>query len=292
MMGTQATIAVTGASGQLGSCLVRSLGARAVPLPRSSLDVTDAAAVREVVGSLRPRAVINCAAWTAVDRAETEAVACRAANETAVAALADACRATGAMLVQVSTDYVFGADTARRTPYVEDDAVGPLGVYAASKWAGEEAARTWHRHQVVRTCGLYSAGSNGPVRGRCFADTMLVLARDRDEVRVVADQSCTPSYVPHVAAAILALLENGTPGTFHVTNAGDTTWHAFAEALFRRAGLAVNVVPIASQEYPSPVARPAYSVLDTSKLARLGIRLPDWREGIAEYLAATAVASG
>lgn len=262
------------------------LGDSALALSRAALDVTDAAAVRAVIRSLRPRAVINCAAWTAVDRAETDRAACRAANEAAVRALADACRATGALLVQVSTDYVFGADTARCTPYAEDDAAGPLGEYGASKLAGEAAARTWHRHQVVRTCGLYSAGASGPVRGRNFADTMLVLAGDRGEVRVVADQWCTPSYVPHVAAAILALLEEGTPGTFHVTSAGATTWHGFAGELFRQAGLPVKVTPIASRDYPSPVPRPGYSVLDTSKLARLGISLPDWRDGIADYLAA------
>lgn len=261
-------------------------------LPRAALDVTDAAALRAVIGSVRPRAVVNCAAWTAVDGAETEPLACRAANESAVLSLAEACRATDALLVQVSTDYVFGADGARRTPYAEDDPPGPLGVYGASKLAGEAAARTWRRHQVVRTCGLYSAGPKGPVRGRNFADTMLVLARDRDEVRVVEDQCCTPSYVPHVAAAILALLEDGTTGTFHVASAGATTWHAFASELFRQAGLPVRVTPIASHEYPSAVPRPSYSVLDTSKIARLGITLPEWREGIGAYLAAVAAPGG
>jgi len=188
--------------------------------------------------------------------------------------------------VQVSTDYVFGADAGRRVPWREDDTPSPRGVYAASKLAGEEAARDWERHQVVRTCGLYAASPGGPVRGRNFADTMLVLARDRDGVRVVADQACTPSHVPHVAAALEALLATGTPGTFHVTNAGATTWHGFATELFLRAGLPTRVEPIPSAEYPSPVPRPAYSVLDTARLAALGITLPDWRRGIADYLAA------
>ncbi len=240
-----------------------------------------------MIGSLRPRAVINCAAWTAVDKAETEQAACRAANEHAVRALADACREVDALLVQVSSDYVFGADAARTIPYTEDDATGPLGQYGASKLAGEAAARSWERHQVVRTCGLYSAGESGPVRGRNFADTMLVLARDRPEVRVVADQFCTPSYVPHVAAAILALLDDGTPGTYHATNSGGTCWHQFATELFHQAGLPTVVTAIESREYPSPVARPPYSILDTSKLAKLGITLPDWQQGIADYLAAT-----
>ena len=281
-------IAVTGSSGQLGRALCRLLGDRAVALPRSSLDVADPAAVGSVIGRLRPDAVINCAAWTAVDKAETEREAARAANEHAVTALASACRAIDALLVQVSSDYVFGADAARKTPYREDDPTGPLGEYGASKLAGEVAARSLGRHQVVRTCGLYSAGESGPVRGRNFADTMLVLARDRPEVRVVADQFCTPSYVPHVAAAIVALLEDGTPGTFHATNSGGASWHQFATELFRQAGLPTVVTAIESREYPSPVARPPYSILDTSKLADLGITLPDWRQGITDYLAANS----
>jgi len=268
--------------------LCRLLGPSAAALPRSSLDIADPAAVRAVIGPLRPRAVINCAAWTAVDKAETEPAACRAANEHAVAALAEACRGVDALLVQISSDYVFGADAARKSPYGEDDATGPLGEYGASKLAGEMAARGWERHQVVRTCGLYSAGESGPVRGRNFADTMLVVARDRPEVRVVADQFCTPSYVPHVAAAIVSLLEDGTPGTYHATNAGGTCWHEFATELFHQAGLPTVVTAITSAEYPSPVARPPYSILDTAKLAGRGITLPDWRQGIADYLAASS----
>ena len=285
-MVTQGRIVVTGAAGQLGGALVGLLGDRAVALRRTELDITDRDAVRRVVADLGPAAVVNCAAWTNVDKAESEPEACRAANVAAVAALADACSITGAMLVQVSSDYVFGGDLLPRVPRREEDATSPAGVYAASKLAGEEAARRCERHQIVRTCGLYSAGAAGPVRGRNFADTMLVLARDRPEVKVVADQHCTPSYVPHVAAAIVALLERGTPGTYHATNSGATTWHAFATELFRRAGLPIVVTPIASSDWPSPVARPPYSVLDCSKLADLGIVLPDWREGIADYLAA------
>jgi len=138
----------------------------------------------------------------------------------------------------------------------------------------------------VRTCGLYAAGEQGPVRGRNFADTMLVLARDRPEVRVVADQFCTPSYVPHVAEAILALLESDATGTFHLTNAGSTSWYGFARELFQQAGLPTVAVPIPASEYPSPVVRPAYSVLDAGRLGGLGIFLPSWQQGIAAYLAA------
>mgnify|MGYP006283104385 CR=1 FL=1 len=285
-MTERGTIAITGAGGQLGRALVGMLGRRALPLPRAALDVTDQAAVRRLIAEAAPAVVINCAAWTNVDKAESEPGACRAANEAAVAALAAACADVDALLVQVSTDYVFGRDVGRREPWREEDPTCPAGTYAATKLAGEAAARGWRRHQIVRTCGLYSVGPEGPVRGRNFADTMLVLARDRPELRVVADQHCTPSYVPHVAAAILALAEEGTPGTYHATNAGATTWHGFATELFRQAGLATTVTAIASADWPSPVARPPYSVLDCSRLAALGIVLPDWREGIAAYLAA------
>ncbi|MFM8633833.1 MAG: SDR family oxidoreductase, partial [Planctomycetia bacterium] len=176
------SIAVTGANGQLGKELCRQLGPAAVPLPRAVLDITSPSAVRSVIESLEPAVVINCAAWTAVDRAEQEPDACFLANAKAVGWLADACRSVDALLVQVSTDYVFGADRDRRTPYREDDATGPLSTYGNSKVAGEDAARTHENHLIVRTCGLYSAGDHGPVRGRNFLDTMLVLAESRSEV--------------------------------------------------------------------------------------------------------------
>ena len=280
------TIAVTGAAGQLGRELCRLLGPRGTGLPRAALDISQPQQVQAVLERLRPAAVINCAAWTAVDRAETEFPAALEANAIAVQHLADACRTIGCRLVQVSTDYVFGADASRTTPYAETDPPGPLNGYGRSKLAGEEAARSWVNHQIVRTCGLYAAGEQGPVRGRNFADTMLVLARDRPEVRVVADQFCTPSYVPHVAEAILALLESDATGTFHLTNAGSTSWHGFARELFQQAGLPTGAVPIAASEYPSPVVRPAYSVLDAGRLGGLGIFLPSWQKGIAAYLAA------
>ena len=240
--------------------------------------------MRSVVGELAPAVVINCAAWTAVDAAERDTAGCFAANAAAVAALAAACSDADALFVQVSSDYVFGADTARQRPYREDDAPGPLGVYGRSKLAGEAAARACPRHLVVRTCGLYSVGPAGPVRGRCFADTMLVLGRERDRLKVVDDQHCTPSYVPHVAEAILELAARGATGLFHVTNAGATTWHGFASALLTAAGVGTPVDPIPSSDYPLPAPRPAYSVLDISRLAGVGIEMPDWRAGVSDYV--------
>jgi dTDP-4-dehydrorhamnose reductase len=284
MVPTTSSIAVTGSTGQLGGELCRRLGPAAVPLARASLDLARPETFAAILDRLRPQALINCAAWTAVDAAESDRDACFAANATAVAALAAACRARGIVLVQLSTDYVFGADRDRREPYREDDSPGPVSVYGASKLAGEEAARACD-HLIVRTCGLYSAGDAGPVRGRNFADTMLALSRERPELRVVNDQFCTPSYVPHVAGAILALLAANVRGICHVVNAGSTTWHGFAEELLRQAGRDVRLTAIPTSEYPSPARRPGYGVLSTARLAGLGIVLPDWRAGIRDYLA-------
>jgi dTDP-4-dehydrorhamnose reductase len=282
------SVVVTGAGGQLGSALVRLLGSCAVPLSRADLDLHDPDAVRATISQLAPEAVINCAAWTAVDAAERDPDACFAVNATAVGHLARACAAMGSRFVQVSTDYVFGRDEQRARPYLEDDAPAPLSVYGASKLAGEHAARGCPHHLVVRTCGLYSAAANGPVRGRNFLDTMLSLAATRRDVRVVADQICTPSYVPHVALGILQLLAAHAEGTFHVTNAGETSWFGLASELFRQAGLPIEVAAIASHEYPSPVARPRYSVLDTTRFgAATGSRLPPWTEGVSDYLQAS-----
>jgi dTDP-4-dehydrorhamnose reductase len=278
-------IAVVGAAGQLGAALVQELGERAIPVTRSMLDVTVGDAVHAAVAQLRPDVVINCAAWTAVDAAEQDPAGCHAVNATAVGHLAAACSAHGVRFVHMSTDYVFGADHNRTTPYRETDAPGPLNAYGISKLAGEEAARTCPDHLVIRTCGLYAASPEGPVRGRNFLDTMRILATTRPEVRVVADQICTPSYVPHVAAGILRLLTTEVVGTFHVVNEGQTSWYELACELFHRAGLTTRVVPIESSAYPSPVERPRYSVLDTSAFAAATrFRLPDWRAGVMEYL--------
>lgn len=289
MQWSPGSIAVTGADGQLGREICRQLGPAAVPLPRSRLDITSADAVRDAVARLRPRAIINCAAWTAVDRAETEPEACALVNATAVGWLAAACRVADAVFVHISTDYVFGADRLRRRPYREDDATGPLNVYGQSKCAGEDAARAHDDHLIIRTCGLYAAGSFGPQRGRNFFDTMMVLAEGGDTVRVVSDQHCTPSYVPHVAAGILGLLARGRRGTFHVVNDGATTWHEAAETLFRIAGKAMQVQPISSADYPTAAVRPGYAVLDTGAFVQAtGAALPHWTKGLEAYVRANA----
>jgi len=282
-------IAVTGAYGQLGSELCRLLGADAVPLDIDTLDLTDGPAVEKTLGDLCPAAVINCAAYTQVDRAESEPQQCRAVNATAVEHLARACARLDCPLVQISTDYVFGGHPERTTPYCEDDPPSPQGVYARTKREGEQAAaRHVRKHLIVRTCGLYARPADQ--RAGNFVKTMLRLGKAGKELRVVADQHCTPSYVPHVARAVLFLLgvPSGPPapwGIYHVVNRGATTWYEFAAEIFRQAGMDVSLRAITTAEYGATSPRPAYSVLDTTKYHALGgPAMPDWKTALAEYL--------
>ena len=277
-------IAVTGAQGQLGGELCRQLGAGAVGLDLPELDLTDRDGVLRQLLQIHPAAVVNTAAYTQVDKAEEDAPQCRAVNAEGVAHLVEACRRLDCPLVQISTDYVFGADADRSTPYRETDPPGPQGVYAHSKLEGERRAAGWARHFIVRTCGLY--GRPGPRSPGNFVETMLRLGRERDRLRVVDDQHCTPSYVPHVARAIRFLLGSGAYGTYHVVNSGQTTWYGLASEIFRLAGLPVVLEPISTAEYGAAAPRPGYSVLDTAKYHALPDCpvMPTWQAALAEHL--------
>ena len=277
-------ILITGAAGQLGGALTHRFGSTAIGVPRSQLDITAPGDVDRAIAQIRPELVINTAAYTAVDNAETDEDACFAVNDRAIAHLSQACAKANCTLVQVSTDYVFGGDSARSTPYREADDPDPVNNYGRSKLAGERAALKWPNNIVIRTCGLYASGTLK--RGRNFADTMLSLAADREEVRVVSDQCCTPTYVPHFVDMLIAIVASGKSGLFHATSGGFTNWYAFAAELLRQADLATKVVPISSDEYPTAATRPRYSCLDTMKLADIfSGALPHWKEGIAAYLA-------
>lgn len=277
-------IAVIGRNGQLGWELCRQLGDRALGLTRAELDITNPAEIQRVLDVCRPAAVINTAAYTKVDLAESEPEQCQLVNATAVGYLAEICQRLECPLVQVSSDYVFGAAGMRDRPYVETDPPGPQGQYARSKLAGEEQAATAPRHLIVRTCGLY--GFRPTQSSANFVDTMLRLGRQRPELKIVDDQHCTPSYVVHVAQAILFLLDSEATGTFHVVNTGATTWFDFASEIFRQAGINVRLQRITTAQYGAPAPRPPYSVLDTSKYHALGgPSMPTWQEALAEYLA-------
>lgn len=278
-------VAITGAKGQLGSELMARLGADAKGFDREDFDLTDPDQTRERLYDYEPDLVINTAAYTAVDKAESDEAACVAVNADAVANLAKVCEQLDCPLVQISTDYVFGVDTERSTPYKPSDEPGPVNVYGRSKLAGEQAAATWHKHLVVRTCGLYSVHPDGPQRGRNFCDTMLALAYQGTPLRVVDDQWCTPTFVPHLADMLLKLIGSNARGIHHATASGQTTWYRLANALFEAAGLKVPLTPITTAEYPTPARRPVYSVLSQEDVPRA----QTWEEGCRAYAKRTAV---
>lgn len=291
-------ILLFGANGQVGTELRRSLAplGEVIATTRSgTLDDGNACEVADfdapaslpaLIERVAPDVVVNAAAYTAVDRAETDRDAAFRANAEVPARIAAICAARGARLIHYSTDYVFDGRGAR--PYREDDPTAPAGVYGASKRAGEDAvAASGADHLILRTAWVYAA------HGKNFLRTMLRLAAERDALRVVADQTGTPTSAALIAdVTALALAKPALSGIRHLTATGETTWHGFAEAIVAGANAhgqlarAVPVEPIATADYPTPAARPAYSVLDTSRLvADLGIVLPDWTTGLAMILA-------
>jgi len=280
-------IVITGANGQLGSELSRQLGDEAVGLSRRQLDITNRDEVARVLKDLRPEVVINAAAYTQVDRAEEETEVCRRVNVEAVANLVSACEELGAVLVQVSSDYVFdNSPNPNQKPWTEVDVPSPQGAYALSKFDGEAAAARCRRHFIVRTCGLYGRVAP-PGQATNFVETMLRLAQSRDHLRVIDDQHCTPSSTVDVARATIFLMRSEAFGLYHITNAGETTWFALAKEIFRQAGLTLTVEAISTEEYAAAAPRPRYSVLDTAKYRALGgPELPDWQTALAAYLGA------
>ncbi len=277
-------VAVTGANGQLGRELTRVLSAWDVyPLTRPACDVRDASAVREALRGIRPAAVINTAALTDVDACEDDVRQAFDVNACAVRDLANACAELGAVLVHMSTDYVF--DGEKRAPYREDDAPHPLSVYGISKLAGEYFARNaCPHHFVIRTSGLYgAAGARG--KGGNFVETMIRMAREGRPVRVVNDQVLTPTYTRDLAQAIKRLVLTEAYGLYHVTNSGACSWYEFAGRIFKRAGLAPELSPTTSAEWGARARRPPYSVLANEKLVQAGGgELRVWTEALDAYL--------
>ena len=278
--------AVLGAAGQLGRDLCPRLPGDVVPLTRVQADLTQPDTLRAALTQLRPDVVVNCAAYNFVDRAEAEPDAAFGVNAWGVRDLAAVCRELGCVLVHFSTDYVFGLDEARRTPYAEADAPGPVSVYGLSKLAGEYAVRAeCPKHFVIRTCGLYGVWGSGG-KGGNFVETMLRVAGQGKPLRVVADQTCTPSYTVDVATAAAALIRTERYGLYHLTNGGATTWHDFAHTVFELAGVKADLVPITSAAYGAPARRPGYSVLRLTAYEALGLPPPrSWPEALAAYLA-------
>ena len=276
---------VTGAGGMLGRAVVEAaqrLGHSVVACTRAQCDVTDADATRQAVAAARPSAVINCAAYTDVDGAETDRRGAEAVNASGAGHVAAAAAAVGAMIVHVSTDYVF--DGSKREPWLESDPVGPLGVYGETKLAGEEAVMAADRaHAIARTAWLYGAG------GKNFVDTMLTLGAQRDEVSVVTDQIGCPTWTGQLAPALVELAERpAETGIHHIAAAGSCSWNEFALEIFERAGIDCRVLPATSAQFVRPARRPAYSVLGTER--RNPLALAPWQDGLAQYLATRVAA--
>ncbi len=281
---------ITGAGGQVGTELLKraeSHGFTTTGLTRADLDITDANAVADAVAGHAPRFLINAAAYTAVDKAESEQDAAYAVNRDASANLAKAAANAGIPLIHISTDYVY--DGGKDGPWVESDPVKPLGVYGASKEAGERAVReTLPAHVILRTSWVYAA------HGGNFIKTMLRVGAERDELRVVADQHGAPTFAGDIAEAILTIAQRidagaSAWGTYHYTAAGSTTWHGLAEAIFDRAepvwGRRPTVEAIPTSAYPTPAARPANSVLDCSAvLTAFDVPRRPWQAGLDEAL--------
>ncbi len=275
-------ILLTGANGQVGWELRQTLAlvGEVVAVNRAQLDLEDAARIAAVVREAKPDAIVNAAAYTAVDKAESERDAAFAANAVAPGTLAEEAKKSGALLVHYSTDYVF--DGTKAAPYAEDDAPRPINVYGESKLAGERAiAASGCRYLILRTSWVY-----GP-RGSNFMLTMLRLAKERPELRVVDDQTGAPTSSLAIARATAQLLPRGAEGLLHMTASGATTWCGFARAILKQAGIGTPVLPISTADYPTPARRPRNSRLDCARLREdAGVALASWEEQLAEVKSA------
>lgn len=274
-------ILVTGANGQLGNEIRRrSVGCNHhfTFTDVAELDITDAAAVLEMASNTKAEFIINCAAYTNVDKAEDDEQTAHLINCTATANLAAAAKQVGATLIHVSTDYVF--DGCGCTPYTEEAAVAPTGAYGRTKLAGEQAVtESGCKHIIIRTAWLYSPF------GRNFVKTMRTLTAERELLQVVFDQVGSPTYAGDLADAILHIVEGGTReayGTYHYSNEGVCSWYDFAKEICEMSGNVCDIRPCHSNEFPSKVARPHYSVLDKTKIkTTFGISIPHWKESLA-----------
>ena len=274
------TILVFGASGQLGQCLAHVANERntagLIFPPEDQANILDPAKLRALFEQHQPAYVINCAAYTAVDKAEDEVEIARKVNRDGAENLARLCGEFGTVLIQISTDFVF-AGTGNQ-PLVETDPAEPISVYGLTKLEGEQVIPPLtNKYFILRTSWLYSEYASN------FVKTMLKLGRERDELRVIWDQVGTPCYAIDLAGCILTIIEtqNTQYGIYHYSNEGVTSWYDFATAIFELSGTTVKTTPIRTAEYPTKATRPAYSVMDKTKAkAQLGVAIPHWRESL------------
>ncbi len=278
-------ILVTGCNGQLGNemQLLQAEHAQHVWLNTdvNELDITDKAAIERFVEANEIGGIVNCAAYTAVDKAETDPLMARKLNAEAPAHLAEAVARRGGWMVQVSTDYVF--DGTKHTPYVESDEPCPNSVYGQTKLEGEQAVmQLCPKAMIIRTAWLYSEFGNN------FVKTMIRLGKERDKLGVIFDQIGTPTYAHDLATAIMTAIDKDiTPGVYHFSNEGVTSWYDFTKSIHRLSGInTCKVSPLHTEEYPTPACRPAYSVLDKTKIKETyGMEIPHWEESLAKCIA-------
>jgi len=280
-------VLLIGANGQLGTDLHRALvsqGGSVTPITHSDLDVRDSEKVVELITDGRFDAVVNTAAFHKVEACETQPSLAFEVNALGARNLAQACARAGCTLVHFSTDYVF--DGRQTKPYSEDDLPGPLNVYGVSKLAGEHLiAGSTERYFVIRTCGLYGiAGSSG--KGGNFVENMLKKAAAGVPIRVVNDQVLTPTFTGGLAEAVSQLIQTQAYGLYHVTAEGQCSWYEFARTIFELERVTVDLTPARTDEIPSPVKRPSYSVLSKQKLRALGLGMLAWQDGLVRYLSA------
>ena len=278
-------ILITGCNGQLGNeiQLLQAQYAQHTWLNTdvNELDITDKAAIERFVGANEIDGIVNCAAYTAVDKAESDPQLARKLNADAPAFLAEAVAKRGGWMVQVSTDYVFNGT--KHTPYVETDEPCPNSIYGQTKLEGEQAvSKLCTNAMIIRTAWLYSEFGNN------FVKTMIRLGREREQLGVIFDQVGTPTYAHDLATVIMTAIDKGIkPGVYHFSNEGVTSWYDFTKSIHRLAGInTCQVSPLHTAEYPTPACRPAYSVLDKTKIkAAYGIEIPHWEESLAKCIA-------
>ena len=280
------TILITGSKGQLGSEIQRlseNLDKdefHFIFTDKEELDITDRQAVYDFVEQNSVSIIVNCAAYTAVDKAESDEELCELLNHAAPMYLAEAIDSMGGSMIQISTDYVFDGNNCR--PYTEDDITNPQTIYGRTKLAGEEAViRSCVGAMVIRTAWLYSSYGNN------FVKTMIRLGKERETLGVVADQTGTPTYARDLADAILQIIQKGiVPGVFHYSNEGTTSWYDFTKAIHRNANItSCQVNPLHTEDYPTPAKRPSYSVLDKTKIKNtFNISIPWWEDSLKEAM--------
>ncbi|HEX7150089.1 MAG TPA: dTDP-4-dehydrorhamnose reductase [Thermoanaerobaculia bacterium] len=271
---------LVGAGGMVGRDLhdeLTSRGESVVALTKSELDITDVRPIQSAVREHRPTVIVNCAAYTKVDQAEQEESIANAINGSAVELLAAAANEADALLLHISTDFVF--DGSKTAPYEVNDPTGPLSAYGRSKLLGEIAASHARKHAIVRTAWLF--GVHGPNFVEAIRNQ---LRKGTNPLRVVHDQRGRPTYTPHLAAALIRIALSGHTGIFHYADSDECTWFDFAKAIVEESGASTEVLPVTTDEFPRPAKRPAYSVLSTERYERVtGVAPDSWREGLAEY---------